>query len=84
MKVGVVDARSSVLRESSGAVLEKKRGEGTPHELIRGDLTSGRIGLAKNRLPADTVIEDVRKGDVTPAESIAAEAKARGQAALAG
>jgi hypothetical protein len=34
------------------------------HEQIRADLRSGRIGLAQNRLPSSTVIEDVSDGDV--------------------
>jgi hypothetical protein len=34
------------------------------HEQVRADLKSGRTGLAQNRLPASTVIEDVREGDV--------------------
>lgn len=34
------------------------------HEQIRADLRSGRIGLAQNRLPANSRIEDVRQGDV--------------------
>ena len=33
------------------------------HELIRADLKSGRIGLAQNRLAANTTIEDVRAID---------------------
>jgi hypothetical protein len=37
------------------------------HEKIRADLRSGRIGLAQNRLPVTTAIEDVREGDVTDA-----------------
>ncbi len=35
------------------------------HEQIRTDLRNGRIGLAHNRLPVDTIIEDVQEGDVT-------------------
>ncbi len=35
------------------------------HEQIRADVRAGRIGLAQNRLPANTVIEDVRPEDVT-------------------
>jgi hypothetical protein len=35
------------------------------HEQIRSDLRAGRIGLAQNRMPANTVIEDVR-----PAEDV--------------
>jgi len=34
------------------------------HEEIRADLRSGRIGLAHNRLPVDTSIEDVHDSDV--------------------
>jgi hypothetical protein len=34
------------------------------HERVRADLRRGQIGLAQNRLPASTVIEDVRTGDV--------------------
>jgi len=34
------------------------------HERIRADLRAGRIGLAHNRLPATTPVEDVREGDV--------------------
>ena len=37
------------------------------HEQIRGDLKAGRIGLAQNRLPANSVIEDVSPGDVIDA-----------------
>ena len=34
------------------------------HEQIRADLRDGRIGLAQNRLPASTNIEDVRSDDI--------------------
>ncbi|MFZ5518324.1 MAG: UTP--glucose-1-phosphate uridylyltransferase [Candidatus Zhuqueibacterota bacterium] len=34
------------------------------HEQIRADLRSGRIGLAQNRLPVRSKIEDVQPGDV--------------------
>jgi hypothetical protein len=34
------------------------------HERIRSDLRRGLIGIAMNRLPATTTIEDVRPGDV--------------------
>ncbi len=37
------------------------------HEEIRADLRTGRIGLAQNRLPVNSQIEDVRAGDVTDA-----------------
>ncbi|HTX17706.1 MAG TPA: UTP--glucose-1-phosphate uridylyltransferase [Bacteroidota bacterium] len=34
------------------------------HEQIRSDLIKGRIGLSRNRLPAETIIEDVTPSDV--------------------
>lgn len=51
------------------------------HEQIRADLKSGRIGLARNRLPMESSIEDVAAGDVTHLEACAGHA-ARGEAAL--
>ena len=47
------------------------------HEAIRADLKGGRIGLAQNRLPANSVIEDVRAEDVTVL-SEASKAKSKG------
>lgn len=37
------------------------------HEQIRTNLRNGRIGLAQNRLPISSTIEDVRQGDVVEA-----------------
>src|SRR5262249_32111289 len=37
------------------------------HEQIRADLKRGRIGLAQNRLPSNTTLEDVRESDVVDA-----------------
>ncbi len=54
------------------------------HEQIRSNLRTGRIGLAQNRLPASTVIEDVREGDVLDAAgAVDAECLQAGWAALA-
>ncbi len=56
------------------------------HEQIRADLRSGRIGLAQNRLPAATVIEDVEPGDIVFAldthRQAGLEAIRRGEAAV--
>ncbi len=52
------------------------------HEQIRGDLRAGRIGLASNRLPATTRIEDVRPEDLTPLTGEHAEFRRAGAAAL--
>jgi hypothetical protein len=62
-------------------------------ELIRADLRGGRIGLAQNRLPPSTSIEDVGDGDVewvggaegdtaSSARELGLEALARGEAAV--
>lgn len=40
------------------------------HEQIRQDLYKGRIGLARNRLSAETIIEDVLPNDVVELSSI--------------
>ncbi len=55
------------------------------HEQIRSDLRSGRIGLAQNRLPASTVIEDVRNADVLDPAAVRTTGRCRelGTTALA-
>ena len=45
------------------------------HEQIRKDLRDGRIGLAQNRLPAASQIEDVRDEDVARYEDLGAQAE---------
>ncbi|HBY62926.1 MAG TPA: UTP--glucose-1-phosphate uridylyltransferase, partial [Solibacterales bacterium] len=34
------------------------------HEKVRADLRAGRIGLAQNRLPANTTVEDAPRGEI--------------------
>ncbi len=51
------------------------------HDRMRGDLVSGRIGLARNRLPISTLIEDVQDGDMRQLAECAPDAAA-GQRAL--
>ena len=53
------------------------------HEQIRQELIAGRIGIAKNRLPADTLIEDVGEHDVIRGSDVASKAVTVGEAALA-
>ena len=53
------------------------------HNTIRADLRAGRIGLAQNRLPANTVIEDVKAGDVNSQLSTLNSQLKRGAASLA-
>jgi hypothetical protein len=52
------------------------------HERIRADLRAERIGLAKNRLPADTQIEDAKPSEIVHREEIDESAAAAGRAAL--
>ena len=76
-------------REESGdstllEVLDENGFDPVLHERIRLDLRPGRIGLAQNRLPATTVIEDVRTGDTTAAhQAIDQRCRELGQGALA-
>ncbi len=50
--------------ENLAALLAEHGFDAKQHEQIRGQLREGRIGLAQNRLPANSVIEDVQPGDV--------------------
>ena len=47
------------------------------HEQIRADMRAGRIGLAQNRLPANTVIEDVRPEEVVSLQGASAAEQER-------
>ena len=75
---------------SLAALLEEYGFDATQHQQIQADLRSGRIGLAQNRLPANTEITDVRAGDVLDAvaglsaryREIGVEALARGAVAV--
>jgi hypothetical protein len=51
------------------ALLAEHGFDRTHHEQIRADLRAGRIGLAQNRLRADSVVEDVLPEDVADATS---------------
>ncbi|MDB6110621.1 MAG: ugp [Pedosphaera sp.] len=53
--------------ESLSELLEQNGFDRAQHEQIRADLKEGRIGLAQNRLPAKTKIEDVQPEDVIDA-----------------
>ncbi|NMC62358.1 MAG: UTP--glucose-1-phosphate uridylyltransferase, partial [SAR324 cluster bacterium] len=67
-----------------GELLNQNGFDAEQHERIRSDLRNGRIGLAQNRLPASTVIEDVRVEDVTLCwKETSKETKALGERSLA-
>ena len=70
-------------REDSLDHLLREHGfDSEQHERIRGDLKAGRIGLAKNRLPADTRIEDAQPGDYIDTSLLDASAEAHGRRLL--
>jgi UDP-N-acetylglucosamine pyrophosphorylase len=51
------------------------------HEQIRNDLIKGRIGLSRNKLPAETIIEDVNESEVVFLEKLQSE-RTTGEKAL--
>ena len=72
-------------QESLKSILEANGFDPELHEQIRSDLRTGRIGLAQNRLPPNTVIEDVAPGEVldTISDGLEAVDHRAGQSALA-
>jgi hypothetical protein len=61
-------SKSESAEESSlAALLEKYGFDRAQHDQIRADLKDGRIGLAQNRLPVATQIEDILEKDVVHA-----------------
>ncbi|HEV8549357.1 MAG TPA: UTP--glucose-1-phosphate uridylyltransferase [Polyangiaceae bacterium] len=74
-------ARAGEGQESLDTLLDRYGFDPEQHERIREALRAERIGLAKNRLAADTPIEDARPSDVTPERDVEGSA-ARGRAAL--
>ncbi|HTU57732.1 MAG TPA: hypothetical protein VMF89_04845, partial [Polyangiales bacterium] len=75
-------ARAQDTEDSLPVLLERYGFDAEQHERIRSDLRSERIGLAKNRLPADTPIEDVHPSDVVQLQSLGAEEERAGRAAI--
>ncbi len=55
-------AADGARQRSLSALLAEHGFDRIQHEQIRADLRSGRIGLAQNRLPVSTKIEDVQAG----------------------
>ncbi|MEX2214467.1 MAG: UTP--glucose-1-phosphate uridylyltransferase [Phycisphaeraceae bacterium] len=72
-------------KQSLGELLDRHGFDREQHEHIRANLRAGRIGLAQNRLPASTTIEDVRPDDVidvTTPERIDPQWTRAGEAAI--
>ena len=58
-------AAKSLQNEISAQIKKENRFDFIQHEQLRKELIKGRIGLARNRLPAQTQIEDVLESDVS-------------------
>jgi len=69
-------------RESLTELLARYGFDRAAHEHIREDLRAGRIGFAQNRLPSNSVIEDVQPSDLSRASSLTASERELGMAAL--
>lgn len=77
-------AESDTETHSLDTLLDRFGFDRVQHEQIRADLRSGRIGLAQNRLPVNSRIEDVKPGDVFDATAGLPDTyRRRGLAALA-
>ena len=85
-KVSSMNAANSLSAENQKADdIKKQNGfDYVQHEQIREDLKKGRIGLSRNRLPAETQIEDIQRQDVARLEEISQELsyKTAGEVAL--
>lgn len=77
------DTGSGGSKESLDTLLERVGFDDKAHEAIRQDMIAGRIGLAQNRLPASTRVEDVRANEVTIHRPDDSAARKRGEDALA-
>jgi galactokinase/mevalonate kinase-like predicted kinase len=70
--------------QSLEALLDRHGFDRVQHEQIQADLRSGRIGLAQNRLPATSRIEDVAPDDIVDATGgLSARYRESGMQALA-
>lgn len=78
------DAAAGASRQALEELLAANGFDPVQHEKIRADLRSGRIGLAQNRLPVSTRIEDAGEGDVTETRrGLPAHLRRLGEEALA-
>jgi hypothetical protein len=75
-------AGSGTSRDALGELLERFGFDREQHERIQADLRAGRIGLAQNRLPASSLIEDAQPGDVADAAALSDRHRRRGLDAI--
>ncbi len=75
-------ARNGGAAQSLSQLLSENGFDPVQHERIRDELRRGLIGLAQNRLPVTTTVQDVRPGDVLPLYAPDAALEAAGRRAL--
>ena len=78
----LLDGRAAPPGGSLDELLAANGFDGPQHEQIRADLRSGRIGLAMNRLPPTTRVEDVPAEALFAAAGASADLRQAGEAAL--
>ncbi|WP_421827778.1 UTP--glucose-1-phosphate uridylyltransferase [Larkinella sp.] len=71
----------SVENEKAERIKKENGFDYIQHEEIREDLQKGRIGLSRNRLAAETTIEDVQPDDIVQFDELTASVKT-GEAAI--
>ncbi|MEZ4773938.1 MAG: UTP--glucose-1-phosphate uridylyltransferase [Bacteroidia bacterium] len=65
------------------AAIKSKNGfDAIQHETLRRDMIRGRIGLARNRLPAETLIEDVDNSSISELEKLDSHCAETGETAI--
>ncbi|WP_161890478.1 UTP--glucose-1-phosphate uridylyltransferase [Pontibacter russatus] len=74
----------SAENEKAGRIKKENGFDYIQHEDIREELQKGRIGLSRNRLAAETTIEDVRPQDMVQLDELAASGKTGEEAIRAG
>jgi UDP-N-acetylglucosamine pyrophosphorylase len=65
----------SVEHQKADTVKKENGFDFIQHEEIREEIQKGRIGLSRNRLPAETLIEDVEPGEISSVEQVTATAE---------
>lgn len=74
----------SVENEKADRIKKENGFDYIQHEEIREDLQKGRIGLFRNRLPAETRIDDVQPGDLVQYDELTTAVKTGEEAIRAG
>jgi len=59
-----ITSQNQIQNELAEKIKKENGFDYVQHEQIRQDLIKGRIGLARNRLPAETIIEDINDSEI--------------------